>query len=84
MGIIEAMLAFIGLLTLIGAAIRWHLREVSKQSADTSRASHYRAGLDAAMRIQVAAQDLEQQLHTEAVRRAEADEASGDTTSKRP
>jgi hypothetical protein len=76
MGVIEAVLALIGLLALISAAVRWHLGRASDQPLAADRAALYRAGLDAATRIQTAAQDFEQQLYAEAVRRAEGGKAS--------
>ncbi len=68
-------LALIGLAIVVGAAtVRWRLR--GRRAAPTlaeDRAAPYREGLHAAIRIQTAAQELEQQLYAEAARRAEAD-----------
>lgn len=74
MGVLEAVLALIGLVALIGAIARHQLRRLPEPPpAEPDLAAPYREGLHAAIRIQVVAQDLEQQLYAEALRHAEAD-----------
>jgi hypothetical protein len=74
MGVLEAVLALIGLVALIGAIARRQLRRLPEpQPAEPDLAAPYREGLHAAVRMQVVAQDLEQQIYAEAIRRAEAD-----------
>jgi hypothetical protein len=69
---VEAVLALIGLVSLIGAVVRWHLRRPTEPpSIEADLAAPYREGLHAAVRMQVVAQDLEQQMYAEAMRRAE-------------
>jgi hypothetical protein len=72
MSVIEAVLAVIGLLTLVGIGVAgwWPEQPEPEQVAEVDRAAPYREGLHAAMRIQTAAQDLEQQLYVEAMRQA--------------
>jgi hypothetical protein len=75
MGVIEAVLALIGLLALVGLVVRWHLwRRLPEVPPPTEEdvATPYREGLEAALRIQVVAQGLEQQMYAEAIEHAEA------------
>jgi hypothetical protein len=73
MWLLEAALALIGLVSLIGAVVRWHLRRSSAlPPVEADLAAPYREGLHAAIRMQGVAQDLEQQMYAEAVRRAES------------
>jgi len=74
MGFLEAVLALIGLVTLIGAVVRWYLRRESDSPPEADLAAPYRDGLHAAIRIQGVAQDLEQQLYAEGLRQAEGDQ----------
>lgn len=68
MGFVEAILALIGLVALIGAIARWHLRRLPDRPTDADIAAPYREGLHAAVRIRQVAQDLEQQIYAEAAR----------------
>ncbi len=71
MGVLEAVLALIGLVALIGAIARRQLRQLPESPpAEPDLAAPYREGLHAAVRMQVVAQDLEQQLYAEALRHA--------------
>jgi len=74
MGFLEAVLALIGLVTLLGAVDRWYLRRESDPPPEADLAATYRVGLPAAIRIQGVAQDLEQQLYAEGLRQAEGDQ----------
>ncbi|HTW43111.1 MAG TPA: hypothetical protein VMD79_12420 [Solirubrobacteraceae bacterium] len=67
MGIIEAILAVIGLACLIVVALAW-LSEPPASPEQADVAAPYRDGLQAAMHIQQAAEALEQQMFTEAAR----------------
>jgi hypothetical protein len=69
MGILEAVLAFVGLTTLISRVIRWYLQPLAVPPEEDV-AAPYREGLHAAVRMQRAAQDLEAQLYAEAARHA--------------
>jgi hypothetical protein len=72
MGFIEAVLALIGLVVLIGA-VRRHLPRLPGRPPEEDRAAPYREGLHAAVRIQDVAHDLEQQIYAEALRHAKED-----------
>jgi hypothetical protein len=75
MGVLEAVLALIGLVALIGAIARRQLRRLPEPPpAEPDLAAPYREGLHAAVRMQVVAQDLEQQLYAEALRHAEGNQ----------
>lgn len=75
MGVLEAILALIGLVALIGAIARRQLRRLPEPPpAEPDLAVPYREGLHAAVRMQVVAQDLEQQLYAEALRQAEGNQ----------
>jgi len=67
MGVLEAVLALIGLVALIGAVARWRL---SESPVEPDLAAPYREGLEAAARIQAVALELEQRLYAEAMRHA--------------
>jgi hypothetical protein len=70
---LAAMLTLITLVVLIGATIGWQLQRLSQPRSEDDPAAPYRQGLHAAVRMQRVAQDLEQQIYAEAVRRAEAE-----------
>ena len=71
MGLVEAVLALVGLMALIGAVSRWQTRRLPEPPAEADLATPYREGLHAAIRMQGVAQDLEQHLYAEALRHAE-------------
>jgi hypothetical protein len=73
MEVIVALLALIGFVTLVLAAIRRYEGRAVEPVQEVDRAAPYREGLHAAIRMQVVAQELEQQLYAEALRRAEGD-----------
>jgi hypothetical protein len=74
MGVVEALLALIGLVALMGAVVYWYLRRPSDPPpAEADLAAPYREGLHAAIRMQGVAQDLERQMYAEAIRRAESE-----------
>jgi hypothetical protein len=73
MGLLEAVLALIGLVALIGAIAHWFLRRLSGTSVEEDLAAPYREGLHVGIRLQNAALDLEQQLYAEKLRHAEGD-----------
>jgi hypothetical protein len=72
MGVIEAVLAIIGLVLLVALAFG-ALGESSAEPPNEDRSAPYREGLHAAIRIQGAAQDLEQRLDAEAASHPDAD-----------
>jgi hypothetical protein len=74
MGFIEAVLALIGLVAIIGAVVHWHLQRLPRRPAEEDLAAPYRDGLQAAIRIQGVAHDLEQQIYAEALRHAKDDQ----------
>jgi hypothetical protein len=75
MGVLEAVLALIGLVALIGAIARRQLRRLPEPPpAEPDLAAPYREGLHAAVRMQRVAQDLEQQIYAEAARHAEGNQ----------
>jgi hypothetical protein len=72
MGVLEAILALIGLVALTAAVIGWRdARPVEPPVEDL--ATPYREGLHAAIRMQGVAQDLEQQIYAEAAQHMEGD-----------
>lgn len=71
MGVLEAVLALIGLATLIGAVVRWNVRQLPEPAPEADLAAPYRDALHAALRMQVAAQELKQQMHAEAIHHSE-------------
>jgi hypothetical protein len=76
MGVLEAVLAVVGLVLLILLAIEALSGEASAPAPEEDLAAPYREGLHAAIRMQGVAQDLEQQLYAEAMRHAEGDGGS--------
>jgi hypothetical protein len=72
MGILEAILALVGLAALVGAAVRWNMRRplALEPAPEDDLAAPYREALYAALRMQVAAQELKQQMYAEAVRQS--------------
>jgi hypothetical protein len=71
--VLEAVLALVGLAALVGVSVRWHLAHSVEPPLEEDLARPYRDGLNAAIRMQVVAQDLERELYVEAARHAEAD-----------
>jgi hypothetical protein len=74
MGVLEAVLAVIGLGLLILLAIGALSGEAPAPPPDEDLAAPYREGLHAAIRMQGVAQDLEQQIYAEAMRHANDDQ----------
>jgi hypothetical protein len=66
------ILALVGLVSLVSAGIRWYQQQAPEPPIEADLAAPYREGLHAAIRMQGVAQDLEQQMYAEAVRRAES------------
>jgi uncharacterized protein involved in exopolysaccharide biosynthesis len=78
MGVIEALLAFVGLATLATlalGALRQEKQPIEQPVDDV--AAPYREGLHAAVRLQRVAQDLEQQIYAEAARHDGNSDADG-------
>jgi hypothetical protein len=73
MGLLEAVLALIGLVALIGAIAYWCLRRLPTRPVEDDLAAPYREGLHSAIRLQSTARDLEQKMYAEAMRHAEGD-----------
>jgi hypothetical protein len=73
MAVLEIILAIVCLLALVGVAVVWAMPEQppTPETPEPDLAAPYREGLEAALRIQVVAQDLEQQMYAEAIRHAE-------------
>jgi hypothetical protein len=83
MGVLEALLAFIGLATVIAVIARWQLgRLPTPPPPEPDLAAPYREGLHAAIRMQGVAQDLEQQLYAEALRLSAAASPADDRGSE--
>jgi hypothetical protein len=78
MGVIEALLAVIGLLLLILLAIGALSEKTPVSPPVEDAAAPYREGLHAAIRMQRVAQDLEQQIYAEAARHMDADAEGSD------
>lgn len=70
MAFLEAILALIGLVALIGVIAHWQVRRRPESLREEDLAAPYREGLHAAVRMQAAAQDLEHQIYAEAIRRS--------------
>lgn len=67
------ILALVGLVSLVSAAVRWYQQQAPEPPPiEADLAGPYREGLHAAIRMQGVAQDLEQQMYAEAVRRSES------------
>jgi hypothetical protein len=75
MGVLEAVLAVIGLAFVVLIVVVASGKPETPPEDDL--AAPYREGLHAAIRMQGVAQDLEQQIYAEAMRRAQ-DEAGGE------
>jgi hypothetical protein len=78
MGVIEAVLALIGLAALVGMVVCWQLWQRPSEQAppiEDDLAAPYREGLEAALRIQVVAQGLEKQMYAKAIEHAEVQSA---------
>jgi hypothetical protein len=74
MGVVEAVLAVIGLVTLIALIVGWRASRLPDlPPAEPDLAAPYREGLHTAVRLQTAAQDLERELYAEAMRQATAE-----------
>jgi hypothetical protein len=72
MGIIEAILAFLGLMALVMFLVAWlDHDEPSPLPTEPDLAAPYLEGLHASVRLQRAAQDLEQQMYVEAAKNLE-------------
>jgi hypothetical protein len=76
MAVIEAILAVIGLVLLLLLATSALSDQTPDQPPEDDLAAPYRQGLQAAVRMQGVAQDLEQQLYAEALRHAQGDSES--------
>jgi hypothetical protein len=82
MGFIEAVLALMGLLTVIGAVVRWYSQQAPELPIlEEDLAAPYRQGLHAAISVQRPAQDLEEQIYAEAARHAADESGVGSTRS---
>jgi hypothetical protein len=68
MGLVEAVLAVIGLGVVILLAFAALSGEPPAPPSEDDLAAPYREGLHAAIRMQTAAQDLEQKLYAEAAK----------------
>jgi hypothetical protein len=66
--VLEAILAVVGLLLLLRLAAEALSAEVPTSPPTENVVAPYREGLHAAIRMQRVAQDLEQQIYTEAAR----------------
>jgi hypothetical protein len=82
MGVIEALLAIVGLLFLLVLLISVLSKETPVPPSGEDAATPYREGLHAAVRMQQVAQDLEQQIYAEAARQMEREPAG--SRSERP
>jgi hypothetical protein len=74
MGVIEAILAIVGLGLLILLAFGALSDDEPAPAPEDDLAAPYREGLHAALRIQGAAQELRQELYAEAMGRARGDD----------
>lgn len=68
MGAIEAVLALVGLVSVIGMVVGWHLSRQPTQTVEEDLAAPYREGLHASIRLQRAAQDAEARIYAEAAK----------------
>ncbi len=75
-GVIEAVLAGVGVVFLFFMVLAATSKKSPASPPTEDLAAPYREGLHAANRMQRVAQDLEQQIYAEAMRQAE-DEAAG-------
>jgi hypothetical protein len=78
MSVVEAVLAVIGLLALVGLVVGWQFRLRPSEAPppiEDDLAAPYREGLEAALRIQVVAQGLEQHMYAKAIEHAETQPA---------
>jgi len=82
MGVIEAILAFIGLVAVVIVVIALLSDDESPLPPAEDAAAPYREGLHAAIRMQRVAQDLEQQIYAEAAR--QMDGQAGAEPARRP
>lgn len=71
------VLALIGVVALIDRGVRWYQQQMPEPPLEDDLAAPYREGLHAAIRLQSIAQDLEQQMYAEAIRRANEDPGGG-------
>lgn len=76
MGFLEAVLAVIGFVAVIGAVARWSFERPPAAPLEEDVAAPYREGLHAAIRVQRVAQDLEQQIYAEAAQHMEREPSS--------
>lgn len=84
MGVIEAILAVVGLGLLILLAVGALSDKAPTPPPVEDAAASYREGLHAAIRMQQVAQDLEQQIYAEAAKHMEAEaDQSGVQTGRR-
>jgi cell division protein FtsL len=72
MGAIEAALALVGFVSVIGVVVRWHLNRQPTQAFEEDLAEPYREGLHASIRLQRAAQDAEARIYAEAAKRIDS------------
>jgi hypothetical protein len=73
MGVLEAILAVIGLVLLLLLAIGALSDKAPEPPPTEDPATPYREGLRAAIRMQAVAQDLEQQIYAEAAKHMDVD-----------
>jgi hypothetical protein len=78
MGVIEAFLALIGAVAIVGAIARWQVRPMPDPPVEEDLAAPYREGLHAAVRLQGVAQELERRLYVEAVGHLQDDPGHGE------
>jgi hypothetical protein len=78
MAAVEAILAAVGLLTLVGLGVLLHDKAPSPPPLIEDAAAPYREGLHAAVRMQRVAQDLEQQIYAAAAQQLGAEPGNPD------
>jgi hypothetical protein len=71
MPVLEAILALIGSVAIVGAIAHRQVRRPPEPPVEEDLAAPYREGLHAAVRLQTVAQELERRLYVEAIRHAE-------------